>query len=97
MRYSVEVRLGIDYGFDRVDWLTLPKSHHLGYRILRRDSDQQMYVIRQSMVFLNRALFLPGPIMKDFSQIPSELLVKRPVTTLWDKHNMIFTRPSGVT
>jgi hypothetical protein len=47
------------------------KPDHLGYRLLRRDHDQPMDMIRQQMAFLNRALLLPGQIVKHLSQMPS--------------------------
>ena len=53
--------------------LPLEKPDHRGHRMLGGNGDAHMHVVWHQMAIQNLALFLPGPSVEDFSQVPARL------------------------
>ena len=74
----------------------LEVPHYLRYRLLRRNRDQHVHMIRPQMSLFDTALLLLSQLMEHFSQMAPHLLVERSAPALWDKHYVIFALPLGV-
>jgi hypothetical protein len=53
--------------------LPFQKPDHRGHRVLGRNRDTHMDLIRHQMSIQNFAFFLPGQCVEDFSQVPARL------------------------
>jgi len=76
--------------------LPLDVTDHVRHRMLRRDRQQHVAVVGQSMPFFHVTLALPGQTSQYFTQIPAQLPVDRSLPVLRDAHNVLLTGPFGV-
>src|SRR6266513_22223 len=74
--------------------LPFQKSDHRGHRILRRNRDAHVHMVRQQVSLNDLALLLPRQCVKYFSQLASCLA--KPCAAAWAQHHMILTVPTGM-
>ena len=72
-------------------------SNYLRNRMLRRNRDQHMDMIRLQMTLLDSALPLLGQVPKHLSQILSKLSKEHFPPILWNPDNVILAFPHRVT
>src|SRR6266705_2375116 len=75
----------------------LDKAHNLRHRVLRRDREEHMHVIRHPMPLLDATLLLLRQRAEDLPKMPPQLMGERFPTILWDKGHMILAVPLGMT
>ena len=78
---------------------TLPFDvpNNLGNRILRRNLDQHMHVIRPQVSLLDHTFSLTAQIPKHLSKVLPKLQVERLPPILGNPHNVILAIPNCVT
>ncbi len=69
---------------------------HLRHRVLRRDRDHHVYVVRLQVPFLDLALLLTGQAPEYLSQMPPELSVEHLPAVLRDEDHVVLTLPFAV-
>src|SRR4029077_15101108 len=74
--------------------LPFQKPDHRGHRVLGRNCDTHMHMVRQQVPFHNLALFLPGQSVENLSQLPTRLSKQHLAPSLGNEHNMVFAVPS---
>jgi hypothetical protein len=75
----------------------LDKADDLRHRVLRRDGEQHMHVIRHQMPLFDATLLLLRQAAEDVPEMPPQLMVERFPTILRDKDDMILAVPLGMT
>jgi len=94
--YEVALPLAVDPS--QVDSaLALDVPNHLRNRILWRDRNHHMDVIRHQMAFLDPARLLHRQSAEHFPKMMPQLAVKRLPAALGNEHHMIFALPFAVT
>src|SRR6266550_7523876 len=76
--------------------LPFQKSDHRGHRILRRDRDAHVHMVRQRVSLHDLALLLPRQCVEYFSQLAPCLAKQHLAPPLGHKHHMILTVPTGM-
>ncbi len=76
--------------------LPFQKSDHCGHRILRRDRHAHVHMVRQQVSLNDLALLLPRQCVEYFSQFAPCLAKQHLAPSLWHKHHMILTVPTGM-
>src|SRR5436309_12824653 len=76
--------------------LPFQKSDHRGHRILRRNRDAHVHMVRQQVSLNDLALLLPRQCAKYFSQLASCLAKQHLAPPLGHKYHMILTVPTGM-
>src|SRR5205823_13212692 len=72
---------------------SLDIPYHLRHRVLRRNRNHHVHMIRHQMPFLDSTLLLLCQPPEDLPQIPPQFFVQRLSTALRDEHHMIFALP----
>src|SRR5256885_143704 len=76
--------------------LPFQKSDHRGQRILRRNRDARVHMVRQQVSLNDLALLLPRQGVEYFSQLAPCLAKQHLTSPLGHKHHMILTVPTGM-
>src|SRR6266478_404876 len=74
----------------------LDKAHHLRHRVLRRNGEEHVHVIRHQVPLFNPTFLLRSQRPEDLPEMPPQLMVERFPTILRDKHHMILAVPRGM-
>src|SRR5215475_9218587 len=74
----------------------LDKAYHLRHRVLRRNGEEHVHVIRHQVPLFNPTFLLRGQRPEDLPEMPPQLMVERFPTILRDKHHMILAVPRGM-
>jgi len=69
--------------------LPFRKPDHRGDRMLGRNRDAHMDVVRHQMSIQNLAFFLPGPSVENLSQVSPRLSKEYFATSLGNEHHMV--------
>src|SRR5206468_5499414 len=72
------------------------KSDHRGHRILRRNRDAHVHMVRQQVSLNDLAPLLPRQRVKYFSPLAACLAKQHLAPPLGHKHHMILTVPTGM-
>jgi len=75
----------------------LDKANALRHRVLRRNGEEHMDVIRHQMPLFDATLLLLRQRAEDLSKMPSQLMVERFPTILRHKDHMILAVPLSMT
>src|SRR5712691_628716 len=75
----------------------LDKANDLRHRVLRRDGEEHMHVIRHQMPLFDATLLLLRQRAEDLPKMPPSLMGERFPTILRDKDHMILAVPLGMT
>src|SRR4030095_2897118 len=78
---------------NRYGTLALEETDNRGHRVLGRDLNTHMDVIRQPMPLHDATFLLPGQLMKDPAQARSDLPVYRFASIFGDEHYVILALP----
>ena len=73
--------------------LSFDLSNYLRYRILRRNRQHHVHMIRHQMPLLNPAFLLLRQFLEHFPKMLSQFAVLRPSMARRDKHQVIFALP----
>ena len=76
--------------------LALDEANHLRHRVLRRDRNHHVHMVRHQMPFDNRALLLRGKLAEYLSEVLAQLYVQCPAPTLRDEYHLLFAVPHRV-
>src|SRR5262249_15712582 len=76
--------------------LALDEADNLGYGVLRGNGEEPRHVIRHPVPLFNTTFLLIGYRAKGLPEMPSQFMVERFTTVLWDKHHMILAVPLGM-
>src|SRR6267378_1819311 len=74
----------------------LEKAHHLRHRVLRRNGEEHVHVIRHQVPLFNPTFLLRSQRPEDLPEMPPQLMVECFPTILRDKHHMILAVPRGM-
>src|SRR4030095_7677659 len=74
----------------------LDKANDLRHRVLWRDGEEHMHVIRHQMPLFDAILLLLRQRAEDLPKMPPQLMVERFPTILRDKDHMILAVPCGM-
>ena len=76
--------------------LALQKADDRGHRMLGRDLNTHMDMVRQQMALHNPTFLLPREVMKDPAQARSDLTLDRLTAILRHEHHVILAFPARV-
>src|SRR6478672_472866 len=76
--------------------LAFDVSDHLRDRILRRDRNHHVHVIRHQVPFFDSTLLLFSELSKHLTKMFPQLLIQRLPPTLGNENDVVFALPSGV-
>ena len=80
---------------DRYRALALHESDHLGYRILGRDRDQHVDVVRHQVSFHDLALMLSRQIVEDCPEVFAQVPINHLPAELGDEDYVVFALPAA--
>src|ERR1700761_5621539 len=70
--------------------LALDESHHLRHRVLRRDRDHHVDMVRQQRTFFNPALSLLGQLTEHLAQVLAKTAVQHLPAALRYKYYVVL-------
>ena len=89
LTHEVALSLPVNPGqMDRA--FALDEPDHLRYRVLRRNRDHHVHMIRHQVPFFDLRLHLSRELVEHLAEIPAKLQIQRLPSTFRDEYDVVF-------
>ena len=88
LTHEVVLSLPVNPEMDRA--FALDEPDHLRYRVLRRNRDHHVHMIRHQVPFFDLRLHLSRELVEHLGEIPAKLQIQRLPSTFRDEYDVVF-------